>query len=115
MTALLDPVDATKLAKICGLLGSDHLGERAAAAAMADRIVRDLGLTWFDVVAPPRLSVGCSAIGEKVALALRNIGAMSQWERGFLYSVAGKRKLSSKQLAILEELVAKAEAYAEAS
>jgi hypothetical protein len=31
--ALLDPREADKLAKICGLFGSDHDGERARAAA----------------------------------------------------------------------------------
>lgn len=38
------------LVKICGLLGSKHAGERAAAAAKADGLVRRLGLTWPDVI-----------------------------------------------------------------
>jgi hypothetical protein len=44
MTALLDPRLADKLAKLCGLFSSDHDGERASAAAMADKMLVDL---WF--------------------------------------------------------------------
>jgi hypothetical protein len=40
------------------MLGSDHDGERANAGRLADRMVRDAGLTWCDVVMPslPSLS-----------------------------------------------------------
>jgi hypothetical protein len=51
--AQLDPVSADKLTKILGLLGSNHAGEREAAAQAADRLVRGLGLTWSEVIAPP--------------------------------------------------------------
>ena len=50
MTALLDPQAAGRLAKVCGMLGSDHPGERANAALAADKLVRSLGLTWRDVI-----------------------------------------------------------------
>ena len=52
MTALLDPNTAGKLARICGMFGSDHAGERAAAAEMADRLLKERGLTWFDIISP---------------------------------------------------------------
>jgi hypothetical protein len=65
MTArvLLDPHSAERLAKICGLFGSAHDGERAAAAAKADALVRAAGLSWSDVIAappdpPPRIRAG---------------------------------------------------------
>jgi hypothetical protein len=51
--ALLDPHSADRLRKLCGMLGSDHDGERAAAALAADKLVRGLGLTWHQVIAPP--------------------------------------------------------------
>jgi hypothetical protein len=51
--ALLDPHSADRLRKLCGMLGSDHDGERAAAARAADKLVRGLGLTWHQVIAPP--------------------------------------------------------------
>ena len=44
-----------KIARLLGLLGSDHAGERDTAARMADALVRKAGATWFDVVAPPAL------------------------------------------------------------
>ena len=43
---ILDPRTADKVAKLCGLFSSDHDGERAAAAAKVDQIIRACGLTW---------------------------------------------------------------------
>jgi hypothetical protein len=53
MSRALDPVSADKLTKILGLLGSDHPGERDAAAQAANKLVRERGLTWGDVIGPP--------------------------------------------------------------
>ena len=47
----MTPDKATKrLVKLCGLLGSSAAGERANAAALADAYVREMGLTWADVI-----------------------------------------------------------------
>ena len=46
--------DLTRLIRILGMLGSDHDGERAAAALAADRLVRASGWTWWDLLAPAR-------------------------------------------------------------
>jgi len=35
--------------KICGLLGSDHVGERSNAANLATEMLRSVGLTWQDI------------------------------------------------------------------
>ena len=51
----LAPVVRDKLAKLLGLTGSDHNGEVVNAARLANRLVRDLGITWFDVLAAPPL------------------------------------------------------------
>src|SRR6478735_7034496 len=45
--------DRVHLAKLLGLLGSDHAGERDNAARAAHRLVQQHGITWFDVVTPP--------------------------------------------------------------
>jgi hypothetical protein len=48
---------STKLVKVLGMLGSDHMGERATAADMASRMLKEAGLTWYDVLdidEPPR-------------------------------------------------------------
>jgi hypothetical protein len=44
---------ADLLAKLCGMFGSDHPGERANAAARADALVRSAGLTWRDIIHVP--------------------------------------------------------------
>jgi hypothetical protein len=50
MSRALDPAVAAKLVKILGRLGSDHDGERAAAALLAHRMVRGAGLDWDDIL-----------------------------------------------------------------
>ena len=56
----LTRTDRDKLAKIAGLLGSDHPAERAVAAMKATELLEGLGATWADLVAsvpsklPPR-------------------------------------------------------------
>jgi hypothetical protein len=47
------PVDRAvrvRLAKLCGLLSSDHDGERAAAAAKITADMKRLKLTWYDLL-----------------------------------------------------------------
>jgi hypothetical protein len=47
---------ATTLAKLCGMVGSDHAGERAAAALKADQLARAPSPTWRDIIAAPKQS-----------------------------------------------------------
>jgi hypothetical protein len=46
----LNPADLDKFARICGMLGSNHDGERAAAALKATEFLRARNLTWEDFV-----------------------------------------------------------------
>jgi hypothetical protein len=39
-----------RLARIAGMLGSVHEGERAAAAQMASAMLRAMGLTWSEII-----------------------------------------------------------------
>ena len=41
---------SAKLIKVLGMLGSAHAGERDNAARLATQILKDAGLTWFDVL-----------------------------------------------------------------
>jgi hypothetical protein len=50
---VLDRLSADRLRKLCGMLGSEHDGERATAAAKADALLRAAGLTWADVITAP--------------------------------------------------------------
>lgn len=45
----LDDATRAKLGKIMRMLGSDHAGERAAAAAKADALLRAAGTTWAEI------------------------------------------------------------------
>lgn len=110
MSALLDPTTADRLAKIAGMFGSDHDGERAAAAQLADRLVRQAGLTWPDVIRPytnvkpapePRRNPGAwrepQTIREAADLALRFGVHLSEWERNFVHSIRDRWRLSANE------------------
>jgi hypothetical protein len=44
------PIDMTRFTQICGMLGSDQDGERAAAAFQATKMLRNAGLTWAELL-----------------------------------------------------------------
>jgi len=46
----MDALTLARVRKVCGMLSSEHEGERSAAAAMATRLLRQNGKTWADVV-----------------------------------------------------------------
>ena len=54
MNTILSNPERERLAKLLGMLGSDHQGERDAAGLAADRLVRAAGLTWSHVVCIPQ-------------------------------------------------------------
>jgi hypothetical protein len=121
---MLDDDTAAKLAKICGMFGSEHEGERATAAAMADHFVRSRGLTWPQVIgktplivkvpdppawtpAPEPNDAELSAIEIEAILEAASYSdyMLSDWERSFVYSVAGRRhRLSQKQINIIARI-----------
>ena len=112
----LAPAERSRLARVLELLGSPHDGERLAAGAAAHRIVQARGLRWLDVLAggetprpqasayawspPPPAGFAADA---RACLAQPNL--WSAWEAEFLRSIATRRRLSSKQLQILAQLV----------
>jgi hypothetical protein len=52
--ALVNAKTIQHLAKLLGMLGSEHAGGRASAGLLAHRFVREvLRVTWADVLAPP--------------------------------------------------------------
>jgi hypothetical protein len=50
---VIDARDKERLIRILRLLGSDQVGERAAAALAAGRLLDSLGVSWEDVLSPP--------------------------------------------------------------
>jgi hypothetical protein len=105
--AQLDPGAADRLRKLCGMLGSEHDGERAAAAAKADALVRSLGLSWGDVIGPsivpdhvPRIRAWRASDSDWQRMAQfchARRWSLSQREREFIESVLNWRQPSEKQ------------------
>jgi hypothetical protein len=106
--AQLDPGAADRLRKLCGMLGSEHDGERAAAAAKADALLRAAGLTWADVITAPSLipehpvrirawRASDSDWQRMAQFCHARRWSLSQREREFVESVLNWRALSEKQ------------------
>lgn len=116
--AALTAADRDRLAAILGLLGSDHAGERDAAALAASRFLRIRGLTWPDVIgiapaqAPPRdplrdLLRGWPTQWRSAVMACRRADAsLSARNRAFLSTIAGyEHRPSDLQLIWLRAIV----------
>ena len=117
--AIMSPQDADKLAKLCGMFGSDHVGERGSAAAKADALVRALGLTWYDVIglnAPEADGWREPETPEEfIGVLLRHADLLSEWELNFVQSVRGRPKLSVKQIGVLDRIYERVRAFVRAA
>ena len=47
---MADTITVERLARIAGMLGSEHEGERATAAQIASDMLKAMGLTWSEVI-----------------------------------------------------------------
>ena len=109
----LPPDAANKFARVCGLLGSDQSGERAAAAFQATRILKSHGLTWADVIQPalpspqPGYAVQRPPHAAVAEFALRFAGYLTGWEQQFLRDIGRRWRLSPRQAATLDGIVHK--------
>ena len=97
MSALIPHVPAAlvdKLAKVAGLLGSDHDGERSAAAFRATTLIREAGLTWRQLIeaAGPRATdarSNCDALPgwrQQLQVIVDRSKDLTAWEAGFVRS-----------------------------
>lgn len=76
-------LDLTKLARILGMLGSEHDGERASAARKASEMIKAAGVTWEQVLirppvarsAQPRKSSAYGMTDEEFAQVVRTAQA----------------------------------------
>jgi hypothetical protein len=119
----LTPDLTRRLTKILGMLGSDHDGEIAAAGRQAHRLIQQAGLTWPEVIAPtppasqqhyrpPRRWRSPISYSDACAQCLLWPEALTDWETGFLQSIASRHRISDKQIAVLNRITAKCEAFA---
>jgi hypothetical protein len=115
---VLNPRAADKLAKILGMLGSDHPGERASAGAKANALVLAAGLTWADVINvppkpddPPRIRAwrSPSTDWQKMAgFCHERQDCLSRWDREFVWSMLNWRgEPSEKQQDLLASIFAR--------
>jgi hypothetical protein len=82
------------------MLGSDHPGERDAAALPADRIVVQAGLSGRQVIEPPPIERKLPELGtwrQTVRECFARPGSLLPWELGFLRDLPAFRRLSVKQ------------------
>ena len=108
-------LDRDRLVKLCGMFGSDHAGERANAAASADKLIREAGMRWPDVIFPalprPRPTAPVPtemSFAEAIRFVLEREWVLTPWERGFVRDLRRlKYPLSPRQLEVLERLVEK--------
>jgi hypothetical protein len=82
-----------RLAAVLGMLGSAHDGEALAAARHAERIRRELGLTWGELMgageAPAEAPVEAEAWRAMVVRCQAAGRLLTTWERDFLTVLAG--------------------------
>jgi hypothetical protein len=97
----LDTQSAKRLAKLLGMLGSNSDGERANAARMADQLVRGLGLTWSDIIAPPDLITApfeaCHDWRRTAEYCHRHRAALNDRERAFIATMLTWRGTPSER------------------
>ena len=104
---VLPATSRTKLAKLLGMLGSDHPGERDVAALAAHRLVTQAGLAWRQVVTPAAVEKPLPELGTwrtTVKECLARPGSRRPWEVKFLHDLPGFRRLSVKQRYVLSEI-----------
>ena len=68
-------LDLEKLARVLGMVGSDHDGEALNALRLADRMLRENGIGWSDLIAPfeqLRIATEAAAVLLAENTALRN-------------------------------------------
>ncbi len=109
-SASLSPRDLTRLVGVLGMLGSDHVGERAAAALAASRMVRNAGLTWGELLQPrldgpgpppPPPPPPPPGWHEMVTHCQAHPDQLTQWENDFLRTLARRGTASHKQIGVL--------------
>ena len=97
---IIDRRAAAKLAKICARFASNHDGERAAAAALANQLLQSMGLTWEQVLTQDERD-----FADLIDFALQHERLLNDWQRGFVRDIRRQETLSKKQRAKLDEIV----------
>jgi hypothetical protein len=120
-TTALTADERARLANILGRLGSDHQGERDAAALAAMRFMRQRGIVWPQVIGPVSFSTSTTMTAADdlgtwprgwrgaAQFCIRNAaGVLTEWEKGFCKNiVAYVGEATEQQQVIPRKLVDK--------
>ena len=111
-----------KLVRILGMLGSSFEGERASAALMASNLLKNLGLTWDEIVKkpdekdqarpeqkaeyrdPPRGWEYGYDWKDQARVLMDYDYLLTEWEYNFLESLIKQRRITQKQYEVLERI-----------
>jgi hypothetical protein len=107
--AAVTVLDIEKLARVLGMLGSNNSNEVLVAAAQAERLRREAGLTWQDVLSPPPLAPQTVVqVDDAIDVVFGRVDLLSEWERRFVGSISRARyPLSDRQVEVLGRIVEK--------
>lgn len=116
----LNAFDLDKFLKLIGMLGSDHEGERANAAALATKMLRDHGMTWPEFLATISAPAPVEPLTrpggayyqaynheDAADTCLQRGRGLTAWEKDFLESVRDFHHLSAKQEDVLARICEK--------
>lgn len=106
----LSPADRSTVAKLLGLIGSQHDAEALAAARKAHQLVTQHGATWQTVfgIEPPPAEADHAVLARD--LMARGKPALTIWERNFLIGIMAFKTLKPKQVEILDAIISKVDA-----
>jgi hypothetical protein len=111
-------MDADRLAKLLGMIGSDHDGEALNAAKLANKMVGEAGMTWTEVLgrtANKMSSDDHSDITDVASVCLEIMRSglrLTMKQRDFIDNIPMFNSPSEKQLSWLSHLLERARAYA---
>jgi len=111
---MMDARATDQLVKLLGMLGSAHAGEGANAAAAADKLLRENGLTWREWIEERRRGEKPAGRSPKdvLELCLGCPEVHTAWERNFLADLRRRGPgLSEKQIAKLKQIFGRVEKY----
>jgi hypothetical protein len=105
----LSPQDRHRLARLLGMTGSAHDGETLNAARLADRLVKDRGATWSEVLAaaPVHRELLDSNWRTTCAKLVRREGDLCPRERQFVANLPRFQRISTRQRIWLESIAAR--------
>jgi hypothetical protein len=108
----LPPALRDKLAKILGMLGSDHDGEVLAAARRAQMLIKAAHLTWAQIVSASHIVEIAEIDLQLVERCCVSITLYEDYEAAFLHVIRAQlrrgQSISRKQRAWLDSLYSRA-------